>query len=210
MITLSINRSPKMQLFLNKTSPFARLVAAALLEYNLPKPTLLWSDPWAFEPELLAANPFSMVPALRHYEKNIYESLLIIRYLFHLQGRGEPIDSYPRYGYGKTLMETTFRHVSLKNNQPKESIPHPFIAITERMLRNALTELDNHLPSEYQEEHLPLCTLQLLIALDYIAFRLPHLYQEEINPPLNATIAQAQSRASLHRTAPERFTQLTL
>ncbi len=54
-----------MQLYLNKTSPYARLVMVVIHEKHLAERVqLVLTDPWASPAELLAVNPAAKVPAL--------------------------------------------------------------------------------------------------------------------------------------------------
>lgn len=52
-----------MELYLNATSPYARLVRIVLLEKGLAGAvTLKWCDPWADDADLLKANPRGAFP----------------------------------------------------------------------------------------------------------------------------------------------------
>ncbi len=75
-----------MQLFLNATSPFARVARVAALHHGLADQlTLVWSDPWNQDPALLAAHPQLRIPVLVTAEGHaISESLLIAQYLDHI------------------------------------------------------------------------------------------------------------------------------
>ena len=54
-----------MRLFLNQASPYARLARVVVHEKCLADQVeLVWTDPWASPPELLAVNPAAKVPAL--------------------------------------------------------------------------------------------------------------------------------------------------
>ena len=54
-----------MKLYLNKASPYARLVMVVIHEKRLADSVeLAWTDPWASPPDLLAINPLAKVPAL--------------------------------------------------------------------------------------------------------------------------------------------------
>ena len=72
-----------MQLFLNATSPFARVARIAALEKGLAERVqLVWSDPWNHDPALLAVHPQLRIPVLVTDEgQAIAESLLIAQYL---------------------------------------------------------------------------------------------------------------------------------
>ncbi len=72
-----------MELYLNATSPYARLVRIVLLEKGLADAvTLKWCDPWADDADLLKANPAGRIPALVTEEgTTLSESMLIAVYL---------------------------------------------------------------------------------------------------------------------------------
>src|SRR2546421_7112712 len=54
-----------MKLYLNKASPYARLVQVVAHEKGLGSELeLVWTDPWASEKQLLDVTPFSKVPVL--------------------------------------------------------------------------------------------------------------------------------------------------
>jgi len=54
-----------LKLYLNKTSPYARLTMVVAREKDLVERLALeWTDPWTDSAELLRANPFSRVPTL--------------------------------------------------------------------------------------------------------------------------------------------------
>ena len=67
-----------MQLFLNTTSPFARVARVIVLEKGLTdRVDLVWSDPWGNDPALLAAHPQLRIPVLMTNDGHaIAESLL--------------------------------------------------------------------------------------------------------------------------------------
>ena len=68
-----------MELYLNATSPYARLVRIVLLEKGLMDAvTLKWCDPWADDADLLKANPAGRIPALVTEDgTTLSESMLI-------------------------------------------------------------------------------------------------------------------------------------
>mgnify|MGYP001419914949 CR=1 FL=1 len=81
-----------MELFLNATSPYARLVRIVVLEKGLADAVKLrWCDPWSDDAQLLEANPAGRIPALITEDGTaLSESLVIALYLDGM-GRSEPI-----------------------------------------------------------------------------------------------------------------------
>ena len=75
-----------LQLFLNATSPFARLARVVALEKGLgQRLQLVACDPWNNDPALLAQHPQARIPVLvTDSGTAIAESLLIAQYLDHL------------------------------------------------------------------------------------------------------------------------------
>ncbi|MDR2244911.1 MAG: glutathione S-transferase N-terminal domain-containing protein [Burkholderiales bacterium] len=109
-----------MQLYLNDTSPFARLVLVTALETGIEDIQLHWIDPWESPDSLTEVNPFSTVPTLTlESGQAIFESLFICQYLL---GRCQKntavkwcdVDDLHRFSIGKTLMEMSFRSVVLQ------------------------------------------------------------------------------------------------
>ena len=72
-----------MQLYLNTSSPYARVVRVCLYEKQLIERTeLCWCDPWAADSELVQITPLSRIPTLVTDEGDVItESLLIAHYL---------------------------------------------------------------------------------------------------------------------------------
>src|SRR5688500_14141318 len=72
-----------MKLYLNKASPYARLVLVVAHEKALAgRLELVWTDPWASDASLLAVTPLSMVPVLIARDgQPLVESGVICKYL---------------------------------------------------------------------------------------------------------------------------------
>ena len=106
-----------MRLFLNATSPFARVARVVALEKGL-SPELVWCDPWANDPALLAVHPQGRIPVLVTDDGHaLAESLLIAQYL-DAQGSGPTLLPAPalaatlaRTSVGYGLMEAAFSTV---------------------------------------------------------------------------------------------------
>lgn len=189
-----------MKLHLTDTSPFARFVLVSMIEYDLPIPDLVWASPWSLPNELTELNPFSMVPTLVLDDGEIlYDSTAIVHYLTHNQHMPQSLADYQTWALGKTLLETAFRHVSLKRYAPDDATPHPFIDRTEQMMINALGSLK----LQINEKQPSLTELQLVCALDYINFRLPELAQQYFSESTQNLLANFNQRSSFARTSPD-------
>lgn len=193
-----------MKLYLNDTSPFARLILICALEYDIKEIELIWVNPWEMPTNLLAINPFSTVPVLELDNGDVlYESSIIALYLTsHL-----PLPTfieYQRLALGKMLIETAFRHVSLARYSSRNLPCHPFITRTEQVIKQVLqTLLEADLPSFSVNVAPDLASLQLVVALDYIAFRLPNLVEAYLHPKVTARLNTFQLRQSFVQTTPE-------
>ena len=108
-----------MELYLNATSPYARLVRIVLLEKGLADTvTLKWCDPWADDAELLKANPAGRIPALVTEEgTTLSESMLIAVYLDSVSPNPPMLPAASRgdvlhlAGLGQNLMDAAFTTV---------------------------------------------------------------------------------------------------
>ena len=104
-----------MKLFLNDSSPYARLVLVVIHEKHLiGEVELVWTDPWSSPPELMAVNPFAKVPALITREGlPLMDSVLICEYLIRiargpalLADGGAPwLYALRKYAFGRGLID---------------------------------------------------------------------------------------------------------
>ncbi|MGL4766973.1 MAG: glutathione S-transferase N-terminal domain-containing protein [Formosimonas sp.] len=192
-----------MKLYLNETSPFARLVLMCIVEYQLDKPQLVWVDPWSFSDELAQKNPFSMVPTLELADGEVvYESGIIINYLTQNQQVPQTLVEVQRLALGKMLLETAFRHVSLLRYSPDHALPHPFIARTEKMLIHGLQRLHD-MQFELNANSLSMPMLQLFCALDYMDFRLPEIAQQHMPSHIRTQLNLVKTKDSFKQTSPQ-------
>lgn len=122
-----------MKLYLNATSPYARMVRIIMLEKKLEsKVELCWCDPWSDDEALLRQNPIGRIPTLvTDVGMAISESLLIALYLDE-QCAVRPLISsdwkeevFHVSGLGIGLMDAAFSTViSAKylNNEANDSV----------------------------------------------------------------------------------------
>lgn len=193
-----------MKLYLNDTSPFARFILICALEYDIKEMELIWVNPWEMPANLVAVNPFSTVPVLQlDNGDTLYESSVIAAYLIS-DATFSTFQACQRFALGKMLIETAFRHVSLARYSPKNITPHPFIARTEQALKQALQVLSEYdLPSFSTNVVPDLASLQLAVALDYLAFRCPNLVQSYLHANVKERLSTFQLRQSFALTTPE-------
>jgi glutathione S-transferase len=196
-----------MKLYLNQTSPFARWVLICALEWAIADLELSWVNPWEVPDLLTQVNPFSTVPVLQiHSGEALYESSLIVRYLMPVSStdsRTESLAELQRLALGKMLMETAFRHISLKRYAPVDGPPHPLIHQTQQGLARVLqTMTAQDLPCCFEPDRPDWASLQLAVSLDYLAFRCPSLLTSSASEALQHQLSSYQSRRSFGLTTP--------
>ncbi len=197
-----------MKLHLNQTSPYARVVRIVALELGLgDQLELVWSDPWADEPELLAANPVGRVPVLVTDEGgSISESLLIAQYLQSLSSGislipdAEAAHTLSLAGLGYGLMEAAFNTVIQRKHHGDEA---DSTLLGQRRLR-AIERTLNALEANYEgmaPANLTLADIIVVVALAYLSFRLPALQWEAGREHLQARYSDVSGRQSFKDTA---------
>ncbi len=198
-----------MELYLNATSPYARLVRIVLLEKGLMDAvTLKWCDPWADDAELLKANPAGRIPALIT-EKGITlsESLLIAVYLDGVSpnkpmipkaGLGEVLHLI---GLGQNLMDAAFNTVIARKHYGNGIDDSELGQRRSRAIQRLLKQLDGELGEIQQTSTINLGHIATAVALDYLAFRLPEVNWKKDYPQLLAWHASVTARESFQQTA---------
>lgn len=194
-----------MRLFLNATSPFARVARVVALEKGL-NPELVWCDPWANDPALLAVHPQGRIPVLITDDGHaIAESLLIAQYL-DAQGQGPSLlpaqtmaATLARTSVGYGLMEAAFSTViARKHDESADAtvIGQRHLAAMQR----ALATLENALP-ESAGDGITLDQLVVAIAAEYVNFRLPGTITQALYPQLCQWLKTMAQQPHLAATA---------
>lgn len=197
-----------MQLFLNATSPFARVARVAALHHQLQDQLeLVWCDPWNNDPALLAQHPQARIPVLVTEDgQAIAESLLIAQYLDHI-GTGSPLvpaADMPRVlahssvAYG--LMEAAFNVVIARKNEGA-AVADASLMGQRRLaaINRVLQQWETALPPAVGDV-LNLGAITAAVALDYVRFRLPAMVDVARYPQLHAWLAQAHVQPHLQST----------
>ncbi|MCL7931323.1 glutathione S-transferase N-terminal domain-containing protein [Halomonas llamarensis] len=198
-----------MELYLNATSPYARLARIVLVEKGLAESvTLKWCDPWADDADLLKANPAGRIPALVTEEgTTLSESLLIAIYL---DGVSPSMPMIPQdclgevlhlAGLGQNLMDAAFNTVIARKHYGNEIDASELGQRRSRAIQRLLKQLDGKLGEEQQTSTINLGHIATAVALDYLAFRLPEVSWKEDYPPLQAWHAGVTARESFQQTA---------
>ena len=196
-----------MQLFLNTTSPFARVARIAALEKGLAERVqLVWSDPWNHDPALLAVHPQLRIPVLVTDEgQAIAESLLIAQYLDQI-GTGPALVpptqcaavlAQASVGYG--MMEAAFAVVIARKYQGAEADASVLGQRRLAALGRTLAQLEQTPPRPVGADF-GLDQITVAVGLEYVRFRLPALLPAETTPRLHAWLEAARQRPSLHPT----------
>ncbi|MGZ5167331.1 MAG: glutathione S-transferase family protein [Burkholderiales bacterium] len=197
-----------MKLYLNKASPYARLVLAVAHEKGLAKDLeLVWTDPWASEEKLLAVTPFSKVPALIADDGlPLIESACICDYL---DERGEAPRLIPasgaarlaalrKVGLGRGLIDASFGAVIQKRfGGDRNSV---LIERWNASVMRAVTAIDDDLTLSLVPD---LGDVVIAVALGYIDFRMAEVKWRAKATRLSAWHDRMSARASMIATAPE-------
>lgn len=195
-----------MQLFLNTTSPFARVARIVVLEKGLAdRVDLVWSDPWNHDPALLAAHPQLRIPVLVTDDgQAIAESLLIAQYLDHLstpavipRDAAAQVLAHTSVAYG--LMEAAFNVVIARKYEGAQADASVMGQRRLAAIDRVLTQLERNPPAAATAP-LTLDVICTVVALEYVQFRLPQLLSTDRYPQLHAWLAQAAQQPHLQAT----------
>lgn len=196
-----------MQLFLNATSPFARVARIVALEKGLEQQLeLVWCDPWNNDPALLAQHPQARIPVLvTDAGDAISESLLIAQYLDQM-GHGAalvppaqigPVLARCSVAYG--LMEAAFNVVIARKYEGSAADAGMMGQRRLAAMDRALQQLENAHPDSVPN-HLTLDLILLAVAVDYVCFRLPALWSNTRYPQLQAWMERMRQRPCMDST----------
>jgi len=201
-----------MKLYLNKTSPYARLVMVVAHEKGLTgKIELAWTDPWASSSELLAANPFSKVPTLLTDDGlPIVDSICICDYLDEVGGglrlippRGsDRLRTLRKYGLGRGLIDAAFG-VTIERRFHDAGGE---LALADRWLASvarALEAFEGDKALLSSNGTVDLGDLAISVGLSYAEFRLPEVKWRSSLPNLSGWFDPLDARPSMRLTAPE-------
>jgi glutathione S-transferase len=198
-----------MKLYLNKASPYARLVQVVAHEKSLASQLeLVWTDPWASEAQLLAVTSFSKVPVLIAEDGlPLVESACICDYL---DERGAAPQLMPhsggarlavlrKLGLGRGLIDVAFGAVIQKRYAAADA-RSILIERWRASVARAIQALDNDLTLSLAPD---LGDLTIAVALSYVDFRMRDLEWHATAPRLSAWYERMSARTSMIATAPE-------
>lgn len=197
-----------MKLYLNKTSPYARLVMIVAHEKALVQGIeCVWTDPWTSPAELLAVSPYAKVPVLvTDGGEALVESGCICDYLDDI-GSGRrlmprELPALRKYGLGRGLIDAAFgvtiqRRFAASDTKPV--LAERWLATVSRAL--GVMELDATLARS--DDAPDLGDLALAVGLDYVGFRLPEAGWRVRAPRLVPWFERMAARPAMRLTAPE-------
>jgi len=198
-----------MKLYLNKASPYARLVQVVTHEKGLASELeLVWTDPWASEAQLLAATPFSKVPVLIADDGlPLVESGCICDYLDErgsgprlMSASGSPrLAVLRKLGVGRGLIDVAFGAVIQKRYGTGDG-KSILIERWRASVARAIHALDNDLTLSLAPD---LGDLAIAVALSYVDFRMNDVEWHAKAPRLSEWYERISGRKSMIATAPE-------
>jgi glutathione S-transferase len=198
-----------MKLYLNKASPYARLVQVVAHEKSLASQLeLVWTDPWASEAQLLAVTPFSKVPVLIAEDGlPLVESACICDYLDERgagpqlmpSSGGARLAALRKLALGRGLIDVAFGAVIQKRYGAADA-KSILIERWRASVARAIQALDTDLTLSFAPD---LGDLTIAVALSYVDFRMRELEWHAKAPRLSAWYERMSARTSMIATAPE-------
>ncbi|OOF21562.1 glutathione S-transferase N-terminal domain-containing protein [Salinivibrio sp. IB872] len=197
-----------MELYLNTTSPYARVVRICAIEKQLDDVKLIWVDPWADDNALFTANPNGKIPVLvTDRGETLSESLLIASYLDGLSstpsllGTPNDTDVLALSGLSQGLTDAAFMTVINRKHFGKESDSTVLGVRRQNAIVRCLQTLEDRVNTDVMQSDINLGQIVTGIALSYIDFRLPELQWGESQPLLADWLTRFLERASVKETA---------
>nr|WP_287837298.1 glutathione S-transferase N-terminal domain-containing protein [Halomonas sp.] len=198
-----------MQLYLNTSSPYARVVRVCLYEKELMERTeLCWCDPWAADSELLKITRLSRIPTLvTEGGEVLTESLLIAHYLDAV-GEGAKLlpadglaETLALSGLGQGLMEAAF-NVVIGRKHGGPDVDETLLGNRRlKAIERTLVTLEAHPSVLAGHTQCTLGAIVVAVALAYLSFRLPAFDWPNRFPRLQAWFAKVTECDSFALTA---------
>ena len=196
-----------MHLFLNTTSPYARIARIALAEKGLADIGTEIVDPWADAPNLREANTAARVPALVTDDgRRLTESLLIVLWLE--AERPQPsllgVDrsaTVARAGVAMGVVDAAVHTLVGRKITDASFDESPVGLRRRRSIVEGLKRLDAD-PPDYDGGTPDLASIAAVVALDYVHLRFPQAAWMPALPALDRLAARLASRASFESSRP--------
>ena len=198
-----------MKLYLNKTSPYARVARVCAIEKQLgAEVSLKWVDPWADDAELLAVNPNGKIPVLvTEAGEAISESLLIALYLDGRSAVGSLVPTPDQAnvlalaGLGQGLTDAAFTTVISRKHLGPDSDSTVLGQRRHNALSRCLEQLEGLVETDVMQAGINLGQIVTAVALSYMEFRLPEVRWHQQCPRLAEWLAVFAERASMKETS---------
>lgn len=196
-----------MRLFLNTTSPYARMARIALAEKGFAGIETEIVDPWADAPRLLQANSAARVPALVTDDGRVLtESLLIVLWLESkvptpsLLG-ADPIATLSRAGVAMGVIDAAVHTLIGRKITDTGFDEAPVGLRRRRSMVQGLQRLEADAPA-YESGTPTLDAVATAVALDYVDFRFPKAPWLPPLPALRRLVARCGARPSFETSRP--------
>ncbi|TGG92429.1 glutathione S-transferase [Natronospirillum operosum] len=198
-----------MKLYLNQTSPYARVARICAIEKQLEQDLdLHWVDPWADDEALLTANPNGKIPVLVTNEgESISESLLIAAYLDGLSSARSLLrnpdfaDVLALCGLSQGLTDAAFTTVINRKHFGQDSDSTVLGIRRRNAIVRCLQRLEGRVDSDVMKSDINLGQIITAVALGYIDFRLPTLQWGNDYPLLADWLVDFSKYSSFKETA---------
>jgi glutathione S-transferase len=196
-----------MQLFLNTTSPYARIARIALAEKGLADPRSSVVDPWADAPSLLEVNTAARVPVLVTDDgRSLTESLLIVMWLEHRRPTPSLLGTdasavLSRAGIAMGVIDAAVHTLIGRKITDASFDVAPVGLRRRRSMANGLAALERD-PPIHDGGTPTLDVIAAVVALDYVDFRFTDAPWMPDVPSLRALAKSLSSRASFEASRP--------
>ena len=196
-----------MRLFINTTSPYARIARIALWEKGFHDIETRVVDPWGDDPDLLAVNPAARVPILVTDDgQALAESLLIVLWLEAIRPEptllgGDAAGGVARAGTAMGVIDAAVHTLIGRKITGLTFDESPVGLRRQRSMAEGLKRLDAGLP-EPDDGTPTLAVIAATVALDYVQFRFPQSGWMPPVPQLERLQQRMRTRPSVEQTRP--------
>ncbi|MGJ7581550.1 glutathione S-transferase N-terminal domain-containing protein [Variovorax sp. RHLX14] len=196
-----------MHLFLNTTSPYARIARIALAEKGHADTSVEIVDPWSDAARLLDVNSAARVPALIvDGGRSLTESLLIVLWLEHRTPSpsllGEDATAViSRAGIAMGVIDAAVHTLIGRKITDASFDTAPVGLRRRRSMAEGLARLESD-PPTYTDGTPTIDAIATVVAFDYLDFRFAEADWLPESPALSALVSQLRARPSFLTSAP--------